>query len=272
MTPEERAAAEELLKEVTSALTALDATKENALDERRDRLYQASIDLRRQLSDDAVKCSLSEPMDAFRSDCNESLALNLLAAANHDVQSADRGSRPNQRRRDDRLDDFTLSPLARLLVCGVCLLTWVIPPGSTYAPFDLSLLMFLRFVPVFIVGGSLCGHAMRGTIIGMGLFFVLMAADSLSLLMWDIHRIVPVAFKPVRHATNLANFLYLFGAAGLLVSGAATLAHRQNKHQAYKRYLRLSLQALMTVQLAIVIELDTRAYDTSPAQTETTRT
>jgi hypothetical protein len=255
MTPEERTAAEELLEEVTVALKAFDAAKENSLEETPSRLYRSSIDLRRQLSEDAVNRSLTESMNSRRSDCSESLAVEPSAAASRDGQSADRGTRPERRRPDDDLNEFTLSPLARLLICGVCLLMWVVPPGLTYAPFDLSLLLFLRFVPIFIVGGSLCGYTMRGTILGMGLFFVLMAADSLSLLMWDINQVVAVAFKPVRHVTNLANFLYLFGAAGLLVSGAATLALRRDKHQAYERYLRLSLQALMAVQLALAIEL-----------------
>ena len=115
--------------------------------------------------------------------------------------------------------------------------------------------MFLRFVPIFTVGGSMCGCVARGTVIGMGLFFVLMAADSLSLLTWDVHHIIPEGFKAIRHATNVAMVLYLFGGFGALASVAAGFALRQNKHHMCARYTRLSLQALIAVQLSLVIEL-----------------
>ena len=244
MTSEERAAAEELLGEVTKALEAFEATKENAPDETWNRLYRMSIDLRRKLSEDATdRRPLSKPMDSLPLENSESPAANAI-----------QDPHPSSLR-ENHLSDFTLGPIARLLVCGVCILAWLIPPSPTDPAGSLSLLMFLRFVPIFVVGGSLCERARKGTIIGLGLFFVLMAADSLSFPMRDIYTIDPESFRSVRHLINLANLLCLFGLVGLLLCGAATISLRRGNHHGYRRYLRLTLQAVVAVQLAFVIEL-----------------
>jgi hypothetical protein len=252
MTSVERAALEKLLAEVTKALSPLAATNGNSHDEATRRLYRMSIDLRRRLSEDAAHRSSHELIDTVSSDSNKS----PTAAANREGQSIDRRSQPERPPQGVQVDGFELSPpLARRLLFGVCVLAWVIAPRTSDAPWALSLLMFFRFVPIFIVGGSLCGYTRRGGILGIGLFFGLMAFDSLSLPMWDIQRINPESRKLVRHATNLAGILYFVGAVGLLLTVAAALARRRDKHQAYKRCLRLSLEALIAVQLAFVVEL-----------------
>jgi hypothetical protein len=255
MTSEERAAAEELLTEVVAALKLLQDSKEDSADETRQHLEQMSIDLRRQLYIDATDRSRPEQKQTVGPAVGESPLSKPNAAVHQGGPSTDRVARLEQWLREDHSSDFVVSPLVRIIVLAACLLAWIIQPEATDHSLALSLLMFLRFVPIFIVGGFLCGRVARGAVIGTGLFFILMMTDSLSLLTWDFQHIIREDLKTVRHASNLATILFLVGGVGLALTVTATFARRQNRSHAYERYLSLSLQALVAVQLAFVIEL-----------------
>ena len=68
MASDERATAEKLLAEAIEALKALGDTKDDSLNEARNRLDQICIDLRRQLAKDATDRSGPEPNDPVCSD------------------------------------------------------------------------------------------------------------------------------------------------------------------------------------------------------------
>ncbi len=150
----------------------------------------------------------------------------------------------------NQIEDSTLHPVVRLALSGLWVLAWVIQPDTTDSPVALCLLTFLRFVPIFIVGGSLYGRAGTGALIGLGLFFALMAAESLSIVIWDAN-----LFESSAKLGTLSNLLYLDGLIGILLCGAAMLAMRQGKLLVPNRFLRLSMQVLVAIQLALVIEL-----------------
>jgi hypothetical protein len=84
------------------------------------------------------------------------------------------------------LKDRTVRSIFRLLLGGLCVMAWLIQPEPSDTPFAISMLMFLRFVPLFVAAGSIWGRAGRGAMIGIGLFFFVMGTEALSILMWDV--------------------------------------------------------------------------------------
>lgn len=258
MTPQNRAAAQKRLHEINEALKGFKAVTGNAYQEKKSRLFRQAIDLRRKLAEDAIAPPDCRPAAASRAECTEAAAVEPAPAVNQPAQPAAPQSwlRRQWQARGRQFNDCALHPIVRLVICGACLLAWTIKPGATDPPLAISLLMFLRFVPIFIVGGSFFERAAAGMLIGSGLFFALLGAESLSLAMWDAHLAIPVAsFKVVWHAEYLANVLYLLGVVGLLLCAVVTHALRREQQYAYQRYLRLSVQALVMVQLALVAEL-----------------
>jgi hypothetical protein len=266
MTPEEQAAAQKLLKEVTESLRSLEDSNSDGLGEKRSELFRRAISLRRQLSIDGD--SLERRMQDFRNAAGRSAAAPALepelapARANGAAIAAGPAAETDKKPCSVRLPcpaqiaDCSLHPVARLMIGGIFMLAWVIQPAAHDPALAVILLMFLRFVPLFVIGGSLCGRTGVGTLVGIGLFFALMGAESLSLLMWDGHITLPeVNRKLVRHAGDVSRVLYLLGAVGLLACLATAVALRGEQHNAYAHYLRLSLHVLVAVQLALVAEL-----------------
>src|SRR5262249_27527039 len=84
-----------------------------------------------------------------------------------------------------RIIDSRLNPVLRWVLAGVAILSWIIQPRPFDSTLAITLLMFLRFVPVFVLVGSCFGRAGAGTIVGVALFFAMMAAESLSFVAWD---------------------------------------------------------------------------------------
>jgi len=159
-------------------------------------------------------------------------------------------------RRLTHINDSTLHPLAQVMIAGICFLAWLIEPSTNDSLVASSLLMFLRFVPVFVVGGSFYGRAGTGTIIGISLFFTLMATESVSVLLWDAHPVLQVCnFRPVEHAGNLAKVLYTFAGCGVLLGAAAIGAARKKSRRSYQKYVGWMRQLLVAVQLALIVEL-----------------
>jgi hypothetical protein len=153
-----------------------------------------------------------------------------------------------------KINDSTLHPIVWLLFSGLLALAWLIQPETNDSPIAISFLMFLRFVLIFILGGSMWGRVATGAVIGVILFFALMGAESLSVLMWDVP-LSKLSTKLVQHADWIANALYLLGLLGLVACGAVTYVLRHKKLHMSRRYVQLSLQVLATVQIALVIEL-----------------
>ena len=153
-----------------------------------------------------------------------------------------------------KIHDSTLHPIVWLLFTGLLGLAWLIEPDTNDSPIAISLLMFLRFVPIFILGGSLWGRVGTGAVLGVSLFFALMGAESLSVLMWDAPLSI-LTTTLVRHADWLANALYLLGLFGLVACGIGTFVLRHEKLGMSRRYVQFSLQVLAAVQIALVIEL-----------------
>ena len=258
MTPLERGAAQQLLNEVTESLKAFEAAKERVSDGKRNRLVRQAIVLRRQLADDSIAPPTCKAASAWRSDGTASTNADSTLAVSHDGQPS--GRQPGFWRRwwarGSQLNDCALHPIVRLVISGVCLLAWTIKPGTTDPPLAISLLMFLRFVPIFTVGGSLYERAATGTAVGIGLFFALLGAESLSIPMWDARLAFPASrITAVWHAEHLASIIYVLGAVGLLLCAVVTRGLRRERHAAYQHYLRLSVLALVIVQLALVAEL-----------------
>src|SRR5690242_6025370 len=81
--------------------------------------------------------------------------------------------------------DSRLSSPVRLLLAVIAILSWLIQPTAADSIPAITLLMFLRFVPVFVLIGSRFGHAGAGAIVGMAIFFIMMGAGSLSFVTWD---------------------------------------------------------------------------------------
>ena len=149
-----------------------------------------------------------------------------------------------------QIKDSTLHPVVAMLFSGLWVLAWVIEPHASDSPAAIALMTFLRFVPIFTVGGSLCGRTGTGTMIGVGLFFALMGAESLSIMIWDAD-ILKSSAKLVHHAATLANLLYLDG----LLCGTAILALRPEMSPEFKRYWQLSLLLLAAVHVLLVFEI-----------------
>jgi hypothetical protein len=266
MTPDDQAAAQKLLKEVTESLRALDNSSGDGLDEKRSELFRRAISLRRQLSIDGD--SLERRMQDFRHAAGRGTPApdvepEILPAAAQSAsiiaeQSAETAKKPCSFRLPcpAQIADCSLNPVTRLVIGGIFMLAWVIQPAAHDPALAVILLMFLRFVPLFVIGGSLCGRTGVGTIVGIGMFFALMGAESLSLLMWDGELTLPeVNRKLVRHAGDVSRVLYVLGAVGLFACVATAVALRGEQHNAYAHYLRLSLHVLVAVQLALVAEL-----------------
>ncbi len=268
MTPQERAAAQELLEDLIEWLKTHAVVDGCSLDARESELHRKAIDLRRQLAiDDELtkgRASNSSALQVPQLPFDWAAPMESLAFSR--AATTPSPSEPGEVRRlrswrdpslrGKQIQDCTLSPVVRLLIGGVCFLAWLIEPVTTDPTLGTSLLMFLRFVPVFIIGGSQCGRAGRGAIIGISLFFTLLAIEALSILLWDAHPVLQIcSFKPARHAGNLANLLYLLAGLGVLLCAAATIAMRQRKQGSYHNYLRWSVQVVIAVQLAIVVEL-----------------
>jgi hypothetical protein len=153
-----------------------------------------------------------------------------------------------------RIRDSTLHPVAWLLLSGLLALAWIVQPTRTDSTLTISSLMFLRFVPLFIVVGAIWRRAGTGLIVGVALFFALMGLESLSVLMWDVALPRP-ATRLVPHAAWLSNALYLLGILGLLTCGVTTFMLRREKAAMSRRYLQRCLQMLGLVQIALVVEL-----------------
>ena len=152
------------------------------------------------------------------------------------------------------VQDFTLVRADRLLMCGLCLLAWLIEPTLSDSPPSVAALMFVRFVPIFILFGSLYGHALAGAIIGSGLFFALLGAGAMSAVMWDTN-LLESGVKLLGHATGIANLLYAFAAMGLLLCVAAVFSARKSTGQSGPRRWRMATQLCVLVQLALIVEL-----------------
>lgn len=260
MTPKDRAAAEELLKEATEALKTLAAAKGKLLEEKTNRLFREVAGLRRQLSEGVMDSVMDEPADAtacsaLNNPGRPPLSEVITGSAPHDAEDA---QRPRSWRthwlKADQAKDSALHPIVRLVICGLCILAWMIQPETTDSSGATTLLMFLRFVPIFIIGGSLHGCARKGALIGVALFFTLLGLEALSIVIWDVH-LPESALKMVRHAGVLANLLYGLALVGLLLCGAVTFAVRRERRKVSERYLRLAMQVLVMVQLALVVEI-----------------
>ncbi len=152
------------------------------------------------------------------------------------------------------LNDCTLHPVVWLILSGLWALAWIMQPEASDTTWALSSLLFLRFVPMFVVVGSLWGRAGTGALVGIGVFFVLMGVESLSLLMWDA-RLPRSSATLVRHASGVGNALFLIGLAGLLGCGAATFLLRRDRQARSRRFVRRCLEVLAIVQIALLVEL-----------------
>jgi hypothetical protein len=153
-----------------------------------------------------------------------------------------------------QIRDSTLHPIVWLLLSGLLVFAWVLQPVKTDASLSTVSLMFLRFVPVFIIFGSLWGRAGTGAIVGIGLFFGLMGVESLSVLTWEVDLSSHHA-RLFRHAAWVGDALYLLGLVGLLACGAATFILRREKKALSKRYVRRCLELLLIIQTVLVVDL-----------------
>jgi hypothetical protein len=152
-----------------------------------------------------------------------------------------------------QITDSTLHPIVWLIFIGLLGLAWLIQPGKVDSTLGVALLMFLRFVIGFIVLGSLWGRVGAGMLVGICLFFLLMCMNSLSILMWDAP--LSTITNQIQHAEWLANALFVFGLIGLVACAAMTLALRSGRLQLSRRFVRLSLQSLTTLQIILLVEL-----------------
>jgi hypothetical protein len=243
MTPKERAAAQVQLSAAMQSLKQLAAARGNVLDDKRNLLLRDVIDLRRTLTEDA-----DQAMD------EELAGMTRGRRADDDIDRPFPSAEDHAPAARSWLSDFTLHPIARLVISGMCILAWVIQPEPSDSAVATGLLMFLRSVPIFIVGGSACGRAATGALVGVAIFFALMWAVSVSLVMWDAH-LPSSSMRLVQHATRLANLLYLLGGLGLILCIAMTVALHRRRWMISQRYFRMSMQVLAIVQLAIVLEL-----------------
>ena len=153
-----------------------------------------------------------------------------------------------------RISDSTLHPIAWLMLSGLLVFAWILQPVKTDSVLTISSLMFLRFVPLFIVVGSFWGRAGTGAIVGTGLFFGLMGLESLSVLMWEVD-LSKHSPKLVRHAAWVGDALFLLGLLGLLACGAMTFMLRRENKALSKRYVQRCLQFLLILQMMLVVEL-----------------
>jgi len=152
------------------------------------------------------------------------------------------------------ITDCTLHPIVWLVFSGLLALAWLIEPLRGDSTIGISLLMFLRFVLGFIVLGSLWGRVGAGMLVGICLFFVLMGMNSLSLLMWDAPQPTIIS-NPIQHAQWLANALFVLGLAGLIACALMTFVLRSGRLELSRRFVRLSLQSLTTLQIVLLVEL-----------------
>ena len=153
-----------------------------------------------------------------------------------------------------QIRDSTLHPIGWLLLCGLLILAWLLQPAKTDTALTTLSLMFLRFVPVFIVVGSLWGRAGAGAVIGIGLFFALLGIESLSVLTWEVNLAKYNAWL-VPHATWVTDALFLMGLVCLMICGATTFVLRREKNAPSKRHVRRCLQLLVIIQTVLIVDL-----------------
>lgn len=150
--------------------------------------------------------------------------------------------------------DSTLHPIGWLLLSGLLVLAWVLQPTKTDTALTTLSLMFLRFVPIFIVVGSLRGRAGTGAIVGIGLFFALMGIESLSALTWEVNLSGHSAWL-AQHAAWVIDALYLTGLVCLMICGALTFMLRRPRNTSSRLSVRRCLQLLLIIQTVLVVDL-----------------
>lgn len=158
-----------------------------------------------------------------------------------------------------KVSDSRLSPPVRLLLVGIALLSWLIQPSAADSIPAIALLMFLRFVPVFVLIGSRFGRAGAGAVVGMAIFFVMMGAGALSFVTWDA-AMVGSATHAARQAVNLGNLLYVLAALSLALCLAVIFHFNRNTSQPTGQHARYLLQIMLAVQLVVLVELAYLGY------------
>jgi hypothetical protein len=256
MKTERRAAAEQLLNEATEVLKAAGKNREAGADKTLDQLFRLSLALRSELAE-AEPDHHAACINDSRPTAESSLhAITPTTIVNEDVPPKDQQHHLRHESWLSRavVPDFTLARADRLFMIGMCVLAWLIEPAVSDSPLALSGLMFVRVVPVFILGGSLFGHALAGAIVGAGLFFGLLGAGAMSAVMWDTGLLESSA-KLLGHASGVANMLYLFAAVGLSLCVVGSFAVWLRKRPSRIQYWQWTTQICVLVQLALIVEL-----------------
>jgi hypothetical protein len=254
MKTEARTGAEQLLKEATEVLKAANKNGDRRPDAILNQLSQLSLVLRRELEDTKPRQNCGDATNTRPVKESRSAQLAAEITSEKSIPSLEPLGRRDTLLHRDSAHDFTLARIDRLLVILFCMLAWLVEPNINDSSLALSGLMFVRFVPVFILGGSMCGHALAGAVVGAGLFFGLLGMGAMSFVMWDTY-LLTLGATLVRHAAGIANLLYLFAAAGTFLCVAGLFAARRENEQSHKRCVRLATQVCVLVQLALVAEL-----------------
>ncbi|HTQ39179.1 MAG TPA: hypothetical protein VMJ32_09120 [Pirellulales bacterium] len=260
MKTKDRISDEELLNEANEVLKAAKKNGDCIPEALLDQVFQLSLALRRELDGAEPNFKSVTSAEAFPAAEGTS---KMLDEARVKIEQSPARQQPIKRPESSvcwrAVHDFTLVRADRLLLIGLCLLAWLIEPTFSDSPLALSALMFVRVVPIFILGGSVYGRALTGAFIGAGLFFGLLGAQAISVVMWDTHLLLPVTTL-LKHSAGIANLLYAFAALGLVVCVVGSFAIRQGKNRAHRISWRLATQVCVLVQVALVAELGHSAW------------